>query len=233
MSLVKRFQLRIIDEQIDREYKILQLILIGSLLVASIVITNVIGTKVMSLFGFNFTAGVITYAFVFLGTDIIGEIWGKKPAYYFVIIGFLANLLLVAFVQLAIISPPAEFWLSNQDAYSQTLGSVWIIVLASMIAYLVSQFHDVWAFDFWRKQTKGKKLWFRNIMSTITSQSIDTVLFIGLAFGFRLSWSQVIPMIIGQIIIKWGLAILDTPIIYLLKGLLGNPIKGAHPDYEK
>lgn len=232
MALPEFLSPKIITKELDEKFKLRQLAFFGSLLVVCIVITNVIGTKIMTLFGFNFTAGVITYALVFLGTDIIGEIWGKRTAYYFVTLGFFANILLIIFVQLAIISPPAVFWVDNQAAYSQTLGSVWTIVAASMVAYLVSQFHDVWAFDFWRKRTKGRHLWFRNTMSTITSQFIDTVIFIGLAFGFSLTASQVFTMIVGQIIIKWSLAVIDTPIIYLLKWKLGNDVEGAHEPYE-
>lgn len=232
MATLEFLSPKIITKELDEKFKLRQLVFIGSLLVACIVITNVIGTKVMTLFGFNFTAGVITYALVFLGTDIIGEIWGKRTAYYFVIIGFIANILLIIFVQLAILSPSAVFWTENQVAYSQTLGSVWTIVVASMVAYLISQFHDVWAFDFWRKKTNGRHLWFRNTMSTITSQFLDTVIFIVLAFGFSLTVSQVFTMIVGQIIIKWCLAVLDTPIIYLLKWRLGSEVEGAHESYE-
>lgn len=201
--------------------KINQLAIIGTLLVASVVITNVIGTKIMTLFNFNFTAGVITYASVFLFTDIIGEVWGKRQAYFFVYLGFVANILLLLFVNLAIDSPPASFWEGNQTAYAQTLGSVWRIVLASMAAYLVSQLHDVWAFDFWKKQVKGKfSLAFRNNISTITSQTIDTLIFITIAFYNIVTIDQLFTMIVGQLAIKIGLAVLDTPFIYGLRWFL-------------
>ena len=199
----------------DRTYKLPQLVLIGTLLVAAVVITNVIGTKVMTFLGFNFTAGVITYAAVFLGTDIIGEKWGKRVAYHFVLLGFLANLFLIIFVQLAIVSPSASFWAESQPAYEATLGSVWLIVAASMVAYLISQFHDVWAFDFWRKRTQGKLLWLRNILSTITSQFIDTIIFVTFAFALTLSIDQIFTIIVGQILIKWGLALIDLSLIHI------------------
>lgn len=222
----------LINRSVDRQYKLVGLCMIGSALVASVLITNVIGTKVMTLFGLNFTAGVIPYAIVFLGTDILGEIWGKRAAYFFVYVGFFANLLLILFVHLAIISPPASFW-ANQDAYVQTLSPVWRIVFASMLAYLISQLHDVWAFDFWRKRTKGKKLWLRNNVSTITSQLIDTIVFIIAAFGAIMTPSQIFTVIVGQVIVKWILALVDTPFIYLIcKVILHGEIEGAHESYD-
>ena len=73
--------------------------------------------------------------------------------------------------------PSASFW-NEQDSYNKILGSVPRIVFASMIAYLVSQNHDVIAFEIWKKITKGKFLWLRNNASTIVSQGIDTFLFV-------------------------------------------------------
>lgn len=230
MKKLDIFNPQVATSGVDKQYKLRPLLLTGCIFVACIVITNVIGTKIMTFLGFNFTAGVITYALVFLCTDLISDIWGKRTAYYFVFVGFLANLILILFVQVAIISPPADFWIDNQAAYEQTLGAVWVIVVASMIAYLVSQIHDIWAFHFWKTKTKGEHLWFRNIMSTITSQTIDTILFIGIAFGLSLSFSQLFTMIVGQIIVKWCLAIMDTPFIYLFKYLLGGEVQVKDED---
>lgn len=48
-------------------------------------------------------------------------------------------------------------------------------IFASMIAYLVAQFTDVYLFHFWKKLTRGKHLWLRNNGSTMISQLVDTV----------------------------------------------------------
>ena len=62
------------------------LLLVHVIFVISIVIANIVGCKVINLgitlFGLplSLSGGAITYAFTFLCTDIIGEIWGKKDA---------------------------------------------------------------------------------------------------------------------------------------------------------
>lgn len=232
MSLPDFLRPKVSDASVDHQYKLKALLLIGSILVSSIVVTNIIGVKIMTLFGLNFTAGVVTYGLVFLCTDVIGEIWGKRTGYYFVLLGFICSLFMLLFVHLAIVSSPAVFWSENQAAYEQTLGGVGRIVFASMIAYLISQLHDVWAFDFWRRCTKARWLFLRNNLSTITSQTIDTVLFIGIAFGGVFSMSQIVSMVLGQIVIKWGIAVVDTPAIYLVLSWIGPPVKDAHPTYD-
>ena len=48
-------------------------------------------------------------------------------------------------------------------------------VTASMVAYLVAQFVDVYVFHFWKRLTRGRHLWLRNNGSTLVSQLVDTV----------------------------------------------------------
>jgi uncharacterized integral membrane protein (TIGR00697 family) len=97
------------------------------------------------------------------------------------------------------------------------MGSTSRIIIASFIAYLVSQFHDVWAFHFWKKITGGRHLWLRNNFSTAVSQFIDSSLFITVAFyGVMPVW----PLIWSQWLVKLAIAFLDTPIIYGIVWLL-------------
>ena len=98
----------------------------------------------------------------------------------------------------------------------------WNIIIASLIAYVVSQLHDVWAFHAWRRLTRGRWLWLRNNASTAVSQAIDTVIFISLAFNVlpRLTGGQPLPLdaiiviIYSQYLIKLAIALLDTPLVY-------------------
>ena len=122
-------------------------------------------------------------------------------------------MILVISVSIAIIWPGADFW-TNQEAFESVLGNTWRIVLASFIAYIISQNHDIWAFLFWRKKTEGKYLWLRNTLSTIVSQFIDTVVFLFIAFYGQF---PIGGMIVGLFIVKVILALVDTPFIYLVR----------------
>ena len=85
-----------------------------------------------------------------------------------------------------------------------------------MVAFLVSQNHDVLAFDMWKRITGGKHLWLRNNASTSVSQAIDTVIFVLLAFAGTYSWSTIWSMIWVTYVIKLAVALADTPFVYLL-----------------
>ncbi|MBN2567863.1 MAG: queuosine precursor transporter [Deltaproteobacteria bacterium] len=172
-------------------------------------------SKIMDIGGLILPAAVVLYPLTFLFTDVVSEVEGKKSAHSLVIAGFCMSLFMALMLFVGKILPTASFW-EHQDSYNVILGATPRIVLASMIAYLVSQNYDVWAFHWWKKRTAGRHLWIRNNLSTITSQLIDSVLFIGIAFAGVYSAKTVTGMILGQYIVKIGIAILDTPFCYAL-----------------
>jgi len=105
----------------------------------------------------------------------------------------------------------------NQEAYALIFGNTLRMMFASVIAFVISQFHDVWAFDYWKKKTEGKYLWLRNNLSTITSQLIDTVIFMFIAFYAltpKHTVSYMFALIIPYYLLKIVIALIDTPFVY-------------------
>jgi len=185
-------------------------VLLIAIFVGGLVIAGVLANKIVNVAGLIVPAGVLAYSITFPITDIICEVWGKKRGKYVVFSGFITLLVVLGLIRLALIFPKAPFW-TNEEAFARILGSTSRIIIASFIAYLVSQYHDVWAFHFWRKITKGKYLWLRNNASTFVSQFIDTVVFIIIAFYGVM---PVLTLIKGQYIIKLLIALVDTPVVY-------------------
>lgn len=209
------------------------LIGINMIFVVALVISNVVTAKLfatgINLFGsaLALPGAALCYAITFLATDVIGEIWGKQEANRTVRWGFvgqiLATLLIIATQYLPAADPEA------QSAYERLLGQNWIFVIGSMVAYFASQSWDVFFFHRIRDRyiekhgsTAGGR-WIWNNASTMTSQIIDTVLFIGISFGIgfgwffdRAMWPSLAAMMVGQYVLKFILAALDTPIFYLL-----------------
>lgn len=197
------------------------------LFIAALLLSNILASKIIILGGLLLPAAIILYPITFLITDVIGEIEGKKSARNLVMAGFYMSLFMVVALVIARWLPAAPFW-DHQDAWDAILGSTPRIVMASMIAYMASQIHDVWAFHWWRKKTGGRHLWIRNIASTVFSQGIDSVLFITIAFGGIFSWWAITIMVAGQYLVKVGIALLDTPVCYLLVRYYGNNREQVH-----
>ena len=209
------------------------LIGINMVFVVALVISNVVTAKLIytgiGLFGTILTlpGAAVCYAITFLATDVIGEIWGKEEANRTVRWGFVGQVLATLLIILTQYLPAADP--EAQEAYNRMLGQNWIFVIGSMVAYFASQSWDVFFFHKIRDKyiaehgsTNGGR-WIWNNASTMTSQIIDTVLFIGISFGIGFGWffnkdmwPSLAAMMVGQYALKFILAALDTPFFYLL-----------------
>lgn len=189
----------------------------------SLVLAAVLASKIIAVGGLVVPAGVLAYSLTFLITDVISEIWGKERAQTVVVGGFITLVLVFVLTGISIIWPPASFW-PHQQAYETILGSSARIMVASLTAYLFSQYHDVWAFHFWRRVTTERFLWLRNNASTIVSQLLDSVVFIAIAFYGVM---PLVPLILGQWVVKVGVAVLDTPLVYLFVYLVRRRLQSV------
>lgn len=189
-----------------------KLTLLTAFFVTSVVIANVLAGKVVAFGDYVILpAAVVTYAFTFLLTDIINELYGKKAAQRAVIFGFYAQIFAMVMIYIGMLLPALEQ--EMQSAYEMLLGQNFRFVVASMAAYFIAQSWDVWIFNKLREKTNGKHKWLRNNASTMSSQFIDTAIFI--TIGFWGSVPSLWAMIVSQYCVKLVLAALDTPIFYL------------------
>jgi len=189
--------------------------------VGAIVLAAVLGSKLFQIGPLNVDGTIVIFSITFLLTDILTEFYGRKEAMKAVWGGFIALILSIGAIQLTILLPAADFW-HNQEAFVTILGSSSRIMVASIIAYITTQYFDVWFFDRIKRFTKGKHLWLRNNLSTMVSQFFNALIFITIAF---LGVAPILPLIVGTYIVKIAIALLDTPVIYFVRMYFGNDYK--------
>lgn len=207
----------------ERNLILLIVTFVTSLLTANIISSNgMIFTNIyLGSIQLLAPAAVLAYAITFLSTDIISQIWGKKQANFAVLCGLIAQCICTALIYLTPIIFKA--WFVGSDTYT-ALNSLGWFTLGSLVAYCASQTWDVfifhkikdWAEKKWGTESYNKWRWLWNNGSTMTSQIIDTVIFIGIGFGIGLGMrgNDLIGLMIGQYCIKFILALLDTPFFY-------------------
>ena len=188
------------------------LILLNSIFMIGLVMSNLFGGKIISVLGFTVAGAIITYPLTFLSTGIIGEIWGKQEANDCVKIGIIVQLIFLALGYLSLAIPPQEASESLQQSLTVVLNQGLRMTLASLGAFSVSQFLDVFLFHKLKESCNGKKKWLRNNLSTMTSQLVDTLIFITIAFYGVVD--HLPAMVLGQYVIKLLLALGDTPFFY-------------------
>lgn len=185
----------------------------------STIVANVQVIQTVDLFGYVATLGNIVYASSFLVTDILSEKYGKHEARKAVWIGFFSVISMTILMWLALRFLPLDDEVSQSSFKSlQTIFTFMPrIVLASLSAYLISQFHDVWAFHFWKRKFKDKHLWLRNNLSTMVSQLIDSIVFTLVAFYGVFSTEVLWEIAATTFVLKWVVAAADTPFVYLAR----------------
>ncbi len=185
-----------------------------------------------SPFSFHLTAGVLLWPVVFVMTDIINEYYGTRGVKFlsYLTIGLIAYAFLI-FNGAIHLSPSEYFSIGNSidrpdNAFRGIFGQGMWIIIGSMVAFLVGQVLDVLIFHRIKKVTGEKNIWLRATGSTLVSQLVDSfvVLFIAFYVGKRIQtgqgepWSlhQVLVTGTGNYIYKFVVAVLLTPVIYLV-----------------
>ncbi|MEK7093853.1 MAG: queuosine precursor transporter, partial [Patescibacteria group bacterium] len=163
-------------------------------------------------------ATVLIFSVTFLLTDIVNEQFGKKETQRMILIALFSQIALITFSYLVLKTTGAPFF-ENQAAFEAVFGSVPRIIIASLIAFYISENIDAHLFQWLKNLTHGKHLWMRNTFSSIPAMFIDSILFVTIAFYGVM---PVVPLITGQSIIKWLVGIIDIPFMYLSRAVLGK-----------
>ncbi|WP_217585473.1 queuosine precursor transporter [Lentibacillus saliphilus] len=183
----------------------------------STILANIQVLKTVELFGLTATLGNILYGTAYLATDILNEKYGKQEAKKAVWLGFSTLIMMTIIMQIALRFIPAADDIA-QGSLENLFGIIIQIAAGSLAAYIVSQYFDVWIYDKIREWLPSDKfLWVRNNASTGISQLLDSAVFCSIAFWGMYDWSVWLEIFMTTYIIKFVVAILDTPFMYAAK----------------
>lgn len=199
-----------------RQYK--YLIPITGLFTATLLISNTLESKVLLLGPLELTAGTLIFPLAYLFNDILTEIYGYAASRKVIWTGFAALLLMTCFYQLAVMLPPAPLW-ENQTGYAATLGAVPRISLASVIAYFCGEFINSYIVAKMKIAMQGKRMGLRFIASSMAGQSIDTVIFMLIAFAgvFKGQELLTIGLTVWAVKVMWEVAALPLTLFVVKK----------------
>ncbi|WP_253737883.1 queuosine precursor transporter [Halohasta salina] len=180
----------------------------------------------------------LAYALTFFASDCYAELYGRRAAQIMVNVAFALNFVVLGLVWSTLRAPALDPEFAG--TFAAALAPSTNIVLGSLLAYIVSQNWDVFVFHWIRDYTAGQYLWLRNLASTASSQALDTVIFVTVAFvaapvvlgtGQPESTAVVVSLILGQYLLKLLIAVVDTPVVYLVVRLLRPGGVDAHSGY--
>ncbi|WP_242492665.1 queuosine precursor transporter [Methanolobus psychrotolerans] len=160
----------------------------------------------LGFYTFFAPAAVFLYPFLSQAIDMINEVYGEKKAHIAILIAFITQVLLVIFIVMTNSLSPAPFF-DYEDAWQSIFAQGIRIVIASWFSFLIFQNIDAYVFA-WMKAHYPEKIFLRSAASDLLSLTLDSLVFVVLAFY---GVAPLIPLITGQIVAKNLIGLLDTP----------------------
>ena len=187
-----------------------------TLYLISLLASNTLGLKLMPFFfGTHLSVAVFFFPFVFLTTDVIGQVYGRAMAKNFVWAGFLATLLFIIYSIIALILPWSSDGLWAKESFNAIFGVSFRLSVASLLAFVIAEYQDVISFFFFRNKLKIKAFWLWSNLSNLWSQLIDTLIFMFVAFLGIYSVKTIILISLPWWLYKVAMGLIYTPLSYL------------------
>lgn len=198
------------------EHSFKKLLIALAIYLTSLFAANTLGLKIMPfLFGSHLSVAVFSFPIVFMMTDVIGEVYGKRAAKFFVLAGFVSTALFIGYSFLSLVLPWSSAGTWAQQGYNQIFGISIRIAIASLTAFLIAEYQDVFSFFFFRKKFGAKRFWLRSSLSNIWSQFLDTTIFMLIAFAGIYPTPTLISIIVTWWLYKVAMGALYLPLSYL------------------
>ena len=206
----------------------------AALFVTCLLTANVMAPKLVTVGGVVLTVAIVVFPLSYVLGDVLTEVWGYAAARQVIWLGFACNAVMVFFLWLGGVIPPAGFW-QGQAAYEAILGQAPRIVMASFVAYLFGEFANAFVLAKLKIATSGRWLWLRTIGSTVV-QALDSAVFVALAFGGALPGPVLVQLMAGQWTVKVLYESAATPLTYAavawLKAREGLDTFDYHTDFN-
>jgi len=191
----------------------------------AIILANLQGPKLTIIFGLETSLGVIFYSSIFFATDVLSENHGKHEATRAVWMGFTVSIIVLVMMNLGLLYLPssnpktAAFSQDVHDAFATIVNFSPRFVFGSLLAYLISQRFDVWAFHKIKAYTGERWLWLRNNGSTMASQLLDTAIYSLVVWWGTVDLETALALGAAKYLFKLVVAVVDTAFIYWARNL--------------
>jgi uncharacterized integral membrane protein (TIGR00697 family) len=172
------------------------------------------------IFGLETSLGVIFYSSIFFATDVLSENYGKQQAAKAVWMGFTVSVIVLVMMSLALLYRPstnpatAELSQDIHQSFATIVNFTPRFIAGSLLAYVISQRFDVWAFHKIKSWTGERWLWLRNNGSTLLSQALDTTIFSLVTWWGIVDLRTALALGGAKYLFKIVIAFIDTAFIY-------------------
>jgi uncharacterized integral membrane protein (TIGR00697 family) len=190
---------------------------VSSLYVAAQMLADISSLRIVTLMGLSIDGGTFVYPFTFTLRDMVHKVAGIGVARALIVTAAGVNIAMAGLFWV-IARLPADMAVGPQLEFLAVLSPVWRIVVASIVAEMVSEFIDGEAYQRWINRYGNDRQWARVLSSNAVAIPIDSILFSLIAFAGVLPWSVVWSIALANVLIKGAMTFVSLPWIYLVKG---------------
>jgi queuosine precursor transporter len=191
-------------------------ILVVAAYIAAQMMADIGSLKIAYVAGMSIDGGTFIYPFTFTLRDMVHKSLGREAARTVVVAAAVINLFMALFFALLAWLPADPSW-GLQQAFAGVLAPVWRIVVASIVAEVVSELLDTEIYHLWVTRVTRRYEWTRVLMTNSISVPIDSLIFVWLAFGGVLPISVVWSIFWANVLVKMLTTLVSWPAIYLVK----------------
>ncbi len=191
-------------------------LLVASAYIAAQMLADIASLRIISVAGFAVDAGTIVYPFTFTLRDLVHKIAGKSAARTLILAAAVINLAMAGLFWLVSVLP-ADLATGPQTTFGEVLAPVWRIVLASIVAEVLSELVDTEIYQRWANRFQHRYQWGRVLASNAVAVPLDSALFVSVAFLGVLPSGVVWEILWLNVVIKGLVTFISIPWIYLVK----------------
>lgn len=193
--------------------------LFSMLFCVCLIAANVFETKQIAFFGHSQTGGLIVFPISYIINDVVCEVWGFKKARLLIWTGFIMNFFFVGVGALCDLLPGAAYW-NNGEGFHAIFGLVPRIAFASFAAFLCGSFVNAFIMSKMKVRDGGRRFSLRAILSTIFGETTDSIIFFPLAFWGVIPVSELLWIMLVQVLLKTAYEIIILPLTIRIVALV-------------
>jgi queuosine precursor transporter len=192
------------------------IVMVSVAYVAAQLLSDIASLKIAYVAGLSIDAGTLVYPLTFTLRDLVHKTAGIQTARLLILAAAAINIVMALLFQLAA-ALPADMSVGPQLEFALVLAPVWRIVIASIVAEVVSEFVDSEVYQRWRNRFAARHQWGRVLASNAVSVPLDSALFCVLAFAGTLPPEVVVSIFVSNMLVKFALTLVTLPSIYLVR----------------
>ncbi len=183
--------------------------------IAAQMLADIASLKIGVVAGLAVDMGTFIYPITFTLRDLVHKVLGKRNTRVLIIAAGVINLFMSLYLRWAASVPGDPAWGLDAE-FSAVLAPVWRIVIASIVAELVSELLDTEIYHWFVTKITDKYQWARVLISNSVSVPVDNLIFAVGAFGFVLPWNVVWQIFLFNLIVKYAVTVVSLPLIYVV-----------------